>query len=436
MGWGLINPNTGVFLDLAFALGDTDVLALAIDEVGNVVGGGRKLYGIDRTTGVKTVTSPDFGIEIVGLLFDRAMTQLDGALAVEPDGKLWRINSTTGAYAYAGDCGVGHVLAMSFMPTIRTVHVLIDGNTGTEMWRLDPITLQAFFVATLPISNVLSASFQMTGVLSVVEDGGPGQVDLYKIVNMLSYNVTGQTHTGTLTEVRAIADNPLVDTYALDDVSGLAKLTVGGAAPDVLPGPATGPGMNAIAYDPFGRLFGVRDSIWRIGVPSETFTAIGPGGMPSFVGLAFLERYAFAPPTTYCTSQTNSAGCVPQMHIGGFSVPSVSAGSSFSILAYPLKTQVSGLLFYSTQGRSNAPFLGGFLCVNLPLRRCPVQNSNGLPSLPCDGVLNLDFNVYLASGVDPALVPGTQVNVQCWSRDPASPSTTNLTNAVEFTISP
>jgi hypothetical protein len=69
-----------------------------------------------------------------------------------------------------------------------------------------------------------------------------------------------------------------------------------------------------------------------------------------------------------------------------------------------------------------------------PLVRTPVQNSGGTP--PCGGAYTLDFNAYIAGGADPALVSGQQVWVQTWSRDPGAASTTNLTDAITFTICP
>jgi hypothetical protein len=68
--------------------------------------------------------------------------------------------------------------------------------------------------------------------------------------------------------------------------------------------------------------------------------------------------------------------------------------------------------------------------------RTSIQNSGGSPA--CGGAFSFDFNAYIASGADPALVSGQQVWSQYWSRDPgfAPPDNTNLTDAVEFTIQP
>ena len=81
------------------------------------------------------------------------------------------------------------------------------------------------------------------------------------------------------------------------------------------------------------------------------------------------------------------------------------------------------------------PFSGGYLCVRPPTVRTATQSSGGSPSgIDCTGQFNYDFNVRIASGVDTNLVAGADVATQYWSRDPAAASTTNLSDAVRFTI--
>jgi hypothetical protein len=137
-------------------------------------------------------------------------------------------------------------------------------------------------------------------------------------------------------------------------------------------------------------------------------------------------------PAVYCTSRVNSAGCTPS--IGATGTPSATAGSGFVLTTTNELDNKFGLYFYSKSGPNSSPFQGGFLCGMPPLVRTPVQNSGGTP--PCGGAYTLDFNAYIASGADPALVSGQQVWVQTWSRDPGAASTTNLTDAITFTICP
>ncbi len=137
-------------------------------------------------------------------------------------------------------------------------------------------------------------------------------------------------------------------------------------------------------------------------------------------------------PQTYCTAQTNSNGCAPPIYAQG--APSASAGSGFTVGSRLAVASTNGILFYSKTGPASVPFLGGFLCVAPPAVRTPVQNSGGTG--PCGGSFALDFNVYVSSGADPGLVAGAGVWAQYWSRDPASASATNLTNAIHFVLGP
>jgi len=54
----------------------------------------------------------------------------------------------------------------------------------------------------------------------------------------------------------------------------------------------------------------------------------------------------------------------------------------------------------------------------------------------CGGGFSFDMNARIQSGLDPALVAGSDVFTQYWSRDPASASTTSLSNALHFLVNP
>jgi hypothetical protein len=141
--------------------------------------------------------------------------------------------------------------------------------------------------------------------------------------------------------------------------------------------------------------------------------------------------------TTYCTAKVNSAGCTGV--IGSSGTPSASAGSGFLITATNMLNNKSGLFFYGLNGQIGAPFQGGFLCVKNPIKRTSVQSSNGNPPPnDCSGSYSIDFNAYIAGGLDPNLISGAVVDGQYWARDPgfAPPNNTNLTAGVHFTICP
>lgn len=138
----------------------------------------------------------------------------------------------------------------------------------------------------------------------------------------------------------------------------------------------------------------------------------------------------------YCTGKLNSLGCTPSISAVGATASATGSGT-FTLRADQLIGSTSGLAFYSLSGRAAAPFQGGFLCVETPLRRTPLTTSS--PSAPgvCGGVSTLDFNAVIASGTNPALNEvGALVRAQWWHRDAAAPIPTSLTDALEFSVGP
>lgn len=147
-------------------------------------------------------------------------------------------------------------------------------------------------------------------------------------------------------------------------------------------------------------------------------------------------RIAFAGgATTYCLSQDNSASCQPWIEASG--TPSATVVLPFPVTCGDVVNQKLGLFFYGAAPQAT-PFLGGTLCVVQPLRRTPVQSSGGSAvGSDCSGAFSFDLNAWIRGGNDPALVPGTLVCGQYWSRDPnATASNTSLSNAVSVTVCP
>ena len=137
--------------------------------------------------------------------------------------------------------------------------------------------------------------------------------------------------------------------------------------------------------------------------------------------------------TTYCTAKVNSLGCTPSISLS--SPPSASAGSGCTLSTSNVVGSKLGIYMHSTSGPLAAPFHGGFLCVNGPLKRHPPIGSGGSGG-SCSGVLSEDLNAYIAAGADPALVAGATLWLQVWSRDPAAPFGDSLSDAVWATVIP
>ncbi|MCY3000885.1 MAG: FG-GAP-like repeat-containing protein [Planctomycetota bacterium] len=164
-----------------------------------------------------------------------------------------------------------------------------------------------------------------------------------------------------------------------------------------------------------------------LGAPRSDENGVDAGSVHVF---SFVRR-----PTTYCASEANSLGCTPAIAASG--TASATLAAPFDVGTTQLLNHKAGLLFYGFNPRQT-PFQGGHMCVVAPTQRTAAQSSGGtaLPASDCSGSFHFDFNARIQSGADPLLVAGTQVYSQFWSRDPADPSTTNLSNALAFFIAP
>ena len=79
------------------------------------------------------------------------------------------------------------------------------------------------------------------------------------------------------------------------------------------------------------------------------------------------------------------------------------------------------------------PFQGGYKCVGSPTYRGPNLSSGGATSgNSCTGAYTQQIDGNFASTY--GLSVGDTIFAQWWMRDPASPSTTGLSNAIQFTL--
>jgi hypothetical protein len=141
---------------------------------------------------------------------------------------------------------------------------------------------------------------------------------------------------------------------------------------------------------------------------------------------------------SYCTAGTTTHGCVPAL--GSSGAPSASATSGFTLAATGVEGQKQGLLFYGISGRVALAWgpSTSFLCVKAPTQRTPVQSSGGTLNA-CDGALSIDWSAYVAANPGSLGVPfqaGDVFQTQAWFRDPPSPKTTMLSDALEVTLGP
>lgn len=142
---------------------------------------------------------------------------------------------------------------------------------------------------------------------------------------------------------------------------------------------------------------------------------------------------------TYCTSSITINSCVAAISWQG--TPSASASSGFTLRVDNLEGQRQGLVFYSVTGQQALPWTSGstsFLCVKLPTQRMGAQSTGGTIGA-CNGALVQDWNAFMAA--TPAALgqprfAGQVFDAQGWFRDPPSPKTTNLSNALHFVLAP
>jgi hypothetical protein len=134
----------------------------------------------------------------------------------------------------------------------------------------------------------------------------------------------------------------------------------------------------------------------------------------------------------YCTAKTNTLGCGPQ--IGFLGCPSATSPLSCTVVGSQFLNNKPGILIYSKQGAS-LPFQGGLLCVAAPFLRLGLGNSGGSAAgNDCSGAYALDFKALVQGGSDPTLTAGTTVFMQMWSRDPADPFGSSLSNGLRLKI--
>jgi hypothetical protein len=138
----------------------------------------------------------------------------------------------------------------------------------------------------------------------------------------------------------------------------------------------------------------------------------------------------------YCTAKTNSLGVVPVITPSTWGKPSATLGHFFKISATFLTKNSLSVFFYGTDGPLALPFHGGTLCVQPPLQRGVLMSTRG--GMGTYGQASMDFNKWIASGVDPRLVAGARVFVQLWYRDSGfpPPDDVGLTAGVQFRIEP
>ncbi len=146
------------------------------------------------------------------------------------------------------------------------------------------------------------------------------------------------------------------------------------------------------------------------------------------------ERVQSVPVVSYCTAKTNSLGCQPAMSTSG--ICSFTLGTPFFLTSQFERSHQPAMMVWSTAPAA-LPFSGGFVCVQLPMHRTPLQSTGGASAAnDCTGTCSYVFTPQYAQSR--GLSPGDTVYAQFWSRDPAGATArrVNASDAIAFTWAP
>ena len=141
---------------------------------------------------------------------------------------------------------------------------------------------------------------------------------------------------------------------------------------------------------------------------------------------------------SYCTSGTSSIGCVAT--IGGSGIASASATSGYFVTTSGVEGGRSAVTVYSLLGPKTppTPFGAGFLCVKSPTQRLGNITASGTPGF-CNGSVQVDVLAWAQThpnGQGVPFTPGLTLNFQASIRDPLSPGTRVMSNAIQVTLLP
>jgi hypothetical protein len=165
---------------------------------------------------------------------------------------------------------------------------------------------------------------------------------------------------------------------------------------------------------------------------------VGAGTNPSGNVEGWIARLGCGTSMSYCTAGTTTNGCNATLSSSG--TPSASGAGEFTLHATGVEGQKQGLFFYGLSGAQASPWgtSSSFLCVKAPTQRMATQSSGGTAGA-CNGSFASDWNAFIAanpSALGQPFALGDQVQVQAWFRDPPSPKTTSLSNALTFVVCP
>ena len=273
------------------------------------------------------------------------------------------------------------------------------------------------------IQFVAPASFSVTRIEIFT-----GEVSAASALDIWSHNATANTPNAMLTT------NP----FTISSTNAWQGVTLS------TPQPLTGTTTYWLVWHPVA---GAQPSLDQPGATNGQFFCASLNSGQSWNGpFQSIDRHwkfrlygdCCANTTSYCTAGTTTNGCAALLSASG--VPDASAATGFTVTASGVEGQKQGILFYGLSGSLAQPWGTGssFLCIKSPTQRSAPQNSGGTINT-CNGTLALDWNAYIATNptaLGSPFVGGETVWIQAWFRDPPSPKSTSLSNALMFAVCP
>ena len=242
----------------------------------------------------------------------------------------------------------------------------------------------------------------------------------------------------TLDQLTCFAINSTGLAYATDiGGTGLFKLNLINGHVQHLGDLNTTNFFQDLAFDSTDRLWGLMSGGGAYLIDIPTFTATFQFFTGDWKGITF---GGCPGPTVYCTAGTTAAGCATALTSSGN--PSATASSGFTVSCNNVDVNRNGLFFY---GVTNATFvptpwgIGGtsYKCIANPVQRMGPMDSGGTTG--CTGSYTQDWNAYMANNpgaIGNPRVLGASFQIQLWMRDPPSPKSTILSNALQFDLCP
>ncbi len=192
----------------------------------------------------------------------------------------------------------------------------------------------------------------------------------------------------------------------------------------------------------FGSGAGPSDAVNGLALQSDGRLVVGgaflayDGAVRTRLARVFTSTPGLA--TNYCTAGTSAIGCTPTISAAG--VASASAASGYVITTSNIEGQRQTNTIYSVLGPKTppTPFGAGYLCVKAPTQRIGSVQANGTPGV-CDGSVSIDVLDWAQSHPGGQGVPysaGTVLHFQCAIRDPLSPGTRVMSEALQVTLLP